>query len=290
MRVDGEGQGDLARDLLRTMQARARRSPVVRTGSARPGPLRRPYGSEPLLLAELARECMAGMGWRIPGQAMVRARWTEIMGPDIGAHLVPERLDERSGVLHLAASSKAWASQVQFLERLMLQRLRHELGDAAPRALRITVQGPSGGRLSAVGPRFEEPTARAPVSVAGGRPSADEEGEFPEISEEEFAEVFPESAFPDAALAEEVTDSGPVDQGELVHGRLREQLAHQRAEEDRRRRGREDVLRLPSGWLDGPAGLNPGPPPEPGRARWACAVLASARLRAAADRTVGGAE
>lgn len=290
MQADGGDGGDLARDLLRAMRRQAGQRRFVPDRPVRRGPLRRPFGSEPLLLAELIEESMADRGWVIPPLAAIRGRWAEILGPDLARNLVPERFSEYSGVLHLVAASKAWATQVQFLERQLLQRLRHELKGAAPTGLRVTVRDPSSSRLPAAGPRPEQPATKAPVPRAGPRSLAEED--FPVITEAEFAEVFPESVFPDAAFADgdAGAESGSVDQGELARERLRERLVRQRVEEEQWRRGREDLLRLPRGWLDGSANLNPRPVPGAGRSRWAGAVLAAARLRAAADRAVGGAE
>ncbi|WP_327075602.1 DUF721 domain-containing protein (plasmid) [Kitasatospora purpeofusca] len=295
MQADGGGGGDLARDLLRAMRRRAGQRRFVPDGPVRRGPLHRPYRSEPLLLAELIEECVSDRGWVIPPLAALRGRWVEIVGPDLGRNLVPEGFSEYSGALHLVAASKAWATQVQFLEQQLLLRLRHELKGVAPTALRITVRGPSGGRLRATGPRPEEAAATVPLPRADPRPLTEEH--FPATAEGGFEEAFPEAVYRDAASAfaagadgADGAESGSVDRDELVRERLRERLARQRAEEERWRHGREDLLRLPCGWLAGPANLNPRPVPGSGRARWAGAVLASARLRAAADRAAGGAE
>ncbi|MGW2255163.1 DUF721 domain-containing protein [Kitasatospora sp. NPDC001660] len=246
------------------------------TGTARRAVSRRPRGSEPLLLAELIKERMASNGWVIPGLAVLRAHWATIMGPDLGRHLVPEHFDERSGILHLVADSQAWATQVQFLERQMLLRLQHELAGVAPRALRITLGKPSGAVLPAASARPQVPVAGVPDPLADDWLPAEED--FPE---------FPEAAFVHAEAGDRVD---APDHDEFVRAQLRERLNRQDAAEARQRREREDLLRLPRGWLEGPANLNPQPVPELSRVRWAAAVVAAARLRTAGSRAPGGAE
>ncbi len=67
MEVGGGGGGDLAMDLLRAMRRRAGQRRFVPDGPLRRGPLRRAYGSEPLVLAELIEVAEATVTLNRPG-------------------------------------------------------------------------------------------------------------------------------------------------------------------------------------------------------------------------------
>jgi hypothetical protein len=72
-------------------------------------------------------------------RAVVEA-WPDLVGPAIAANAWPARI-ARDGTLHLHASSSAWAFELTQLAGSILGRLRDELGEAAPAALRF-VPGP----------------------------------------------------------------------------------------------------------------------------------------------------
>jgi len=54
-------------------------------------------------------------------------RWAEIVGPQLAAHARPLSLS--SGVLVVAVTEPAWATQLTFLEGELLGRFREALGD-----------------------------------------------------------------------------------------------------------------------------------------------------------------
>jgi hypothetical protein len=66
---------------------------------------------------------------------VVRA-WPEAVGETVAANAWPARL-ARDGTLHVAASSSAWAFELQQLESEITARLRAVVGDATPGRLRF---------------------------------------------------------------------------------------------------------------------------------------------------------
>lgn len=51
----------------------------------------------------------------------VFGRWDDAVGPTVGAHVRPLRLDD--GVLVVAVDEPAWATQVKFLATMIIERL-----------------------------------------------------------------------------------------------------------------------------------------------------------------------
>ncbi len=57
----------------------------------------------------------------------VFARWAELVGDQLGAHTKPLSLSR--GVLVVAVSDPAWATQITYLEGDLLARFREALGE-----------------------------------------------------------------------------------------------------------------------------------------------------------------
>lgn len=68
----------------------------------------------------------------------VVARWDQVVGPDIAAHVRPERYAD--GVLTVRADSTAWATQVRLLAGTLVRRLNEEIDDGV--VAKVTVVGP----------------------------------------------------------------------------------------------------------------------------------------------------
>jgi predicted nucleic acid-binding Zn ribbon protein len=66
------------------------------------------------------------------------ARWPEIVGAAMAAHVKPVRLDE--GVLVVAVDHPAWATQIRRLGDQLLQRVAEETGGAQPIRLEVRVR------------------------------------------------------------------------------------------------------------------------------------------------------
>jgi predicted nucleic acid-binding Zn ribbon protein len=80
----------------------------------------------------------------------VFARWDEIVGASVAAHVHPQSL--RRGVLVIATEQPAWASQMRFLVPELLRRLAEVAGDDTVERVEIRVVTPgshdrSGGRI-----------------------------------------------------------------------------------------------------------------------------------------------
>lgn len=70
----------------------------------------------------------------------VIARWDQIVGPEVAAHVRPERYSE--GILTVRADSTAWATQVRMLAPEVVKRLNQATGDGTVRS--VTVLAPDG--------------------------------------------------------------------------------------------------------------------------------------------------
>ena len=67
------------------------------------------------------------------------AAWPAAVGEEVARNSWPARV-ARDGTLHVHAASSVWAFELGQLAPRILERLREELGDAAPKSLRF-VQG-----------------------------------------------------------------------------------------------------------------------------------------------------
>jgi hypothetical protein len=72
-----------------------------------------------------------------PGMAEIVRAWPTAVGETVVRHAWPARL-ARDGTLHVTASSSTWAFELGRLAADILERLRAELGEGAPAALRFT--------------------------------------------------------------------------------------------------------------------------------------------------------
>lgn len=94
---------------------------------------------DPKRLGDAVETLLTEQGWSTSTAiASLMARWPEVVGADLAAHVVPESFNE--GRLHLRADSTAWATQV----RLLLPQLRAAIEREVGRGLvsDITVVGP----------------------------------------------------------------------------------------------------------------------------------------------------
>jgi len=78
-----------------------------------------------------------GWGEDIAVHAVI-ARWDQIVGPDVAAHVKTERYED--GELTVRAESTAWATQVKLLAPNLVRRLNEEIGHGS--VTRVVVLGP----------------------------------------------------------------------------------------------------------------------------------------------------
>lgn len=98
-----------------------------------------PPGS-PRPLAESLDAVAGGLG--APGSAGVGrlfARWPDIVGPVMAAHVDPVRLDERRLVVRV--DHPAWATQVRHLSDEVLDRVERVAGIDRPARLEVRIRG-----------------------------------------------------------------------------------------------------------------------------------------------------
>lgn len=169
---DYEPEGlDLARSAMRSAAgstapaAKPRRrapkpgSDTARRSRVRPGEAQmsgaHPDGRDPQTLGTELDRLIGDRGWALDLQVRgVFARWTEIVGPEIGAHSTPETLHD--GVLVVRTDSTAWATQLKLFAATVVRRLNEELGEATVSV--VEVLGPHApswkhGRRAAPGAR-----------------------------------------------------------------------------------------------------------------------------------------
>lgn len=95
---------------------------------------------DPMSVSRAVDELLDSQGWRErTAVAAALARWEDIAGPDIAAHVTAESFDD--GVLSLVADSTAWATQL----RMLMPHLRARVDAVVGRGVvaEITVRGPT---------------------------------------------------------------------------------------------------------------------------------------------------
>lgn len=139
---------DAAREALTRARAAAREQGGRTGGSARRpgGPLPRsgprPDGRDPVLIADSVQRLISDRGWAGPAAvAGVVGRWTDIVGPEVADHVVPETFDTEQGRLVLRADSSAWASVMGLQVTALIGRIEQEVGAVVVR--QVTVLGPA---------------------------------------------------------------------------------------------------------------------------------------------------
>jgi predicted nucleic acid-binding Zn ribbon protein len=71
--------------------------------------------------------------------AAAQAAWATTVGEQLASVAAP--VSERSGTLTIECADTVWAQELDLMQTQLLERLRAELGDLAPSALRFRVNG-----------------------------------------------------------------------------------------------------------------------------------------------------
>lgn len=71
------------------------------------------------------------------GLAAAQASWAEMVGEQLAA--VAKPVSERAGTLTIECADAVWAQELDLMQEQLLERLRAQLGDRAPKALRFRV-------------------------------------------------------------------------------------------------------------------------------------------------------
>lgn len=69
--------------------------------------------------------------------AAVQAAWSNAVGEHLAAVATPA--SERGGTLTIECADAVWAQELDLMQETLLERLRAEVGDKAPTALRFRV-------------------------------------------------------------------------------------------------------------------------------------------------------
>jgi predicted nucleic acid-binding Zn ribbon protein len=70
--------------------------------------------------------------------ARVQAAWETAVGKQLAAVATP--VSEREGTLTIECADAVWAQELDLMQETLLQRLRDEVGEQAPQALRFRVR------------------------------------------------------------------------------------------------------------------------------------------------------
>ena len=68
----------------------------------------------------------------------VFTRWAEVVGDDVAAHAAPVSL--ASGTLVVSVDHPAWATELRYLQAVVLGRLDEAVGEGVVRALEVRVR------------------------------------------------------------------------------------------------------------------------------------------------------
>lgn len=126
-----------AREQARARGAAARQKRQARTGGGLRSGARRD-GRDPLPLGAAIERLKTERGWEMPmAVGGVMGRWSELVGPDLARHCVPQSYDEQARVLSVRCDSTAWATQVRLLAPQLVARLNADLGQGSVKLIRV---------------------------------------------------------------------------------------------------------------------------------------------------------
>ncbi|HEX5268764.1 MAG TPA: DUF721 domain-containing protein [Acidimicrobiales bacterium] len=104
-----------------------------------------PDGDQPRTVGESLQRISRSLGGTDAGVVgTVFAHWEEAVGAAIADHAKP--LSLRDGVLVVGVGEPAWATQLRFLERQILERLRDAAGREVATRIEVRVRPSGGGR------------------------------------------------------------------------------------------------------------------------------------------------
>jgi predicted nucleic acid-binding Zn ribbon protein len=72
------------------------------------------------------------------GLAAIQAAWAGAVGEQLAAAATP--VSERTGTLTIECTDSVWAQELDLMQTQLLERLRAELGDQAPEALKFRLK------------------------------------------------------------------------------------------------------------------------------------------------------
>jgi predicted nucleic acid-binding Zn ribbon protein len=69
--------------------------------------------------------------------AAVQAAWANAVGEQLAARAIP--VSEREGTVTVECADAVWTQELEMMQETLLERLREQLGQRAPRSLRFRV-------------------------------------------------------------------------------------------------------------------------------------------------------
>jgi predicted nucleic acid-binding Zn ribbon protein len=70
--------------------------------------------------------------------AAVQAAWANAVGEQLAAQATP--VSERAGTVTVECADAVWAQELDLMQETLLERLREQLGEQAPEALRFRIK------------------------------------------------------------------------------------------------------------------------------------------------------
>lgn len=130
---------DLARQIANSYRGKGTPGAVGPRKRARPVKPARAKNEDPSTIADLLGEVVRNQGWteKLDDQRIF-TDWASIVGPEVAQHAQIEGFED--AVVHVRASSTAWATQLKLLAPRIVAKLNEELGDGS--VLRIEARGP----------------------------------------------------------------------------------------------------------------------------------------------------
>lgn len=114
-------------------------APAARRRRRRPAKPTRPDRDDALAVGDVLGDLVSDQGWNDRlSAARVFGDWAGIVGPEVAQHCEVDHFTD--GVLHLRATSTAWAKELRLLAPRLVARLNAELGQG--QVIRIDVRGP----------------------------------------------------------------------------------------------------------------------------------------------------
>jgi predicted nucleic acid-binding Zn ribbon protein len=130
---------DLARRIADSYRGKGTPTGAGPRRRTRPVTLARARNEDPSTIADLLGQVVRNQGWaeKLDDQRIF-TDWARIVGPEVAQHAEIEGFED--AVVHIRASSTAWATQLKLLAPRIVAKLNDALGDGT--VTRIDVRGP----------------------------------------------------------------------------------------------------------------------------------------------------
>ncbi len=102
---------------------------------------RRRGGDDPTSIGDALAAVGRDLGMPATGVVTALARrWPEVVGEEVAEHATPSSV--RDGVLTVIVDGPIWATQLRYLEAVILERAAAVTGDGVVTSVRVRVAGP----------------------------------------------------------------------------------------------------------------------------------------------------